>query len=152
MKKKILLGMGSYVNIEEKVYFAANNVPAFFQYDKVSEQNILHMYAYPQRIRFPNLRQSHFSRSLPPIPSLYACQYTAVPLCRSYYEAGYLYLFPLYANMALKVNIQTCQTEIFCQWDVLLPSAKNWIRQNIWWKTSCPQPPLCAPLLLLSAD
>ena len=38
MKKKILLGMGSYVDIEEKLYFAANNVPAFFQYDKVSEQ------------------------------------------------------------------------------------------------------------------
>ena len=33
MKKKILLGMGSYVDIEEKLYFAANNVPAFFQYD-----------------------------------------------------------------------------------------------------------------------
>ena len=30
--------MGSYVDIEEKLYFAANNVPAFFQYDKVSEQ------------------------------------------------------------------------------------------------------------------
>lgn len=304
MKKKILLGMGSYVDIEEKLYFAANNVPAFFQYDKVSEQ--MELLPIKERKRGGNMKylstcrfhdkivflpynasevviydcrdrktkRNYLKDECPESKQLYKHYLQAVSysdfiycigwsdaellcidmrtekvsvvdtwksaiaadlgskafvgmhaygvyaadgilwgpidaknrilelnlqtkeatvhkveaadmkfsticfdgsdfwltgdkqiivkwnrdtkkaevidrfpegfvksskleadfFCRSYYEAGYLYLFPLYANMALKVNIQTYQAEIFCQWDVPVScdTMQKWDRETFY--------------------
>lgn len=39
---------------------------------------------------------------------------------KSYYESGIVYFFPMFANMALKVDVGICKTDIFYQWDKLL--------------------------------
>lgn len=38
----------------------------------------------------------------------------------SFYVKGYVYLFPMTANMAFKINVQTQKIDIFYQWDTMV--------------------------------
>ena len=47
---------------------------------------------------------------------------------RSLYEKGYVYLFPMNANMALKINVRTKEMDVFYQWDEMIccEAVKKW--------------------------